>query len=119
MTDELKPCAHCGHSVEFVYDKYAEINEDNPTPFGKIFCIGCGIQTGELMALDEAIAVWNSRVEPDTLQQWAIEAIEEKRDELQDIIDCKQIVKPLRDAAGIQIEFIDWFLSLRKPEETE
>ena len=61
MTEELKPCAHCNHSVEFVYDKYADININNPEPFGKIHCIGCGIQTGDLMTFDEAIAAWNTR----------------------------------------------------------
>lgn len=61
MSISLIPCAHCGHDVEFTYDKYADINIDNPDPFGKIYCIGCGIQTGELMTLDEATEVWNAR----------------------------------------------------------
>ena len=107
MTDELKQCAHCGHSVEFVYDKYAEINVDNPDPFGKIFCLGCGIQTGELMTLVEANTAWNSRREPDTLPSWAIDAINERLKRLE------------YDQLYHRISELEWVLALRKPEENK
>ena len=111
---DLKPCAHCNHAAEWKYDKYADINIDNPDPFGKIFCLGCGMQTGELSTYSEAIAAWNRRAEPignsDELPKWAKEAIEERINQLYRI-----------GAPGFRhsVELLDWVLSLRKPDVTQ
>ena len=112
MTEELKPCAHCNHAAEWKYDKYADINIDNPDPFGKIFCLGCGMQTGELSTYSEAIAAWNRRAEPignsDELPDWVRKKI---WSELAPIPTKTQTHFDMGYKTALQ-----WVLSRRKPE---
>lgn len=66
MSEELKPCAHCGHTVEWV--PTFEI-EDDEGEFGCIRCLGCGIQTTKILTEEEAAEVWNTRQEPDDVNR--------------------------------------------------
>lgn len=59
------------------------------------------------------------RDEPDEMPQWAKNQLFEKLDELRDIADNPFIVAQQRNAARIQLDAIEWALSIRKPEEQE
>ena len=124
MTEELKPCAHCNHAAEWKYDKYADINIDNPDPFGKIFCLGCGMQTGELSTYSEAIAAWNRRVEPiensDELPEWITSYCNERILDLEEWrAEQNHEDLELRERAYYMIKAFKEILSLRKPEVTQ
>ena len=117
MSEELLPCAHCGHAVEWKYDKYADINQGNTDPFGKIYCIGCGMQTGDLQTYEEAKLVWNTREpigDPDELPEWVKTEINGKI--------CQLDVSGIRHYGSRKtitenkIKILYWVLSLKKED---
>ena len=129
MTDELKPCAHCGNAEI----KPMHVCNSN-RPLYRVKCYKCGMQTN-LDDKDKVIAAWNTRhtpcdlssidnislmaesvrrglatVESDTLPAWAIDAIDERisQEHRIGIYGYQHAVRQL-----------EWVLSLRKPEEKE
>lgn len=68
MTDELKPCAHCGSEA------YLDFDNDH---HGEWFNLGCSSEkcflrmafyTEEMKDLEKAISAWNTRVTDDEAQ---------------------------------------------------
>jgi len=138
MTDELKPCTHCGNAEI----KPMHVCNSNK-PLYRVKCYKCGMQT-HLDDKDKVIAAWNTRhtpcdlssidnislmaesvrrglatVEPDTLPQWAIEAIKTRIEKCRSEQDKYNRVGPCLER-GVwynRIEALKWVLALRKPEE--
>jgi transcription elongation factor Elf1 len=90
MTDESIPCPFCGSDdIETFY---------NRSGVDHLTCQYCGATAKD----------WNTRVEPDTLPSWAIDAINENMPRE----TMEYYASGYRDA-------LIWVLSLLKPEEKE
>lgn len=98
MTDESLPCPFCGSDgIETFYNRSGV---DHYT------CQYCGATAKQ----------WNTRVEPDTLPSWAIEAINTKLQSLHSKVVDPDILNSY-EIGGFQS--LKWILSLRKPENSE
>lgn len=52
MSDELKPCAHCGErAMTYVTDNGA----------WRVCCYHCGTESGQWTSKPQAVAAWNRR----------------------------------------------------------
>lgn len=64
--DELLPCPFCGGEAKDIHG-YTMSEEETEfiIPFYKVFCKKCQNRTSEFYDLEEAIAAWNRRAEPE------------------------------------------------------
>lgn len=61
MKDYLKPCPFCG------YDKNEwKFHRTNGNPVFNVECRKCGAKTAKKILIEEAVAAWNRRAEPQT-----------------------------------------------------
>lgn len=104
MTEELKPCAHCGHPAEMWEDC-----DDSGIPFYNIGCSNCTIGTDWLYHRDDCIKAWNSRHDPVELPEWAKVAIEKEIFRLW--AEYAKTGIPRLDACARKLE---WVLTLRR-----
>ena len=106
MTDELKACPFCG-------------GNRIATSKNWINCINCGAMIQCDTENNNPITAWNTRHEPDTLPQWAIEAIEQGIEYAIVNANANQNY-PVKHARYFALcESLEWVLSLRKPEDKE
>jgi len=114
MTDELKACPFCGAKALIVDDdgfRYLVACRNWRT------CQARSPSTRYYNFKEHAIAAWNTRHEPDTLPQWAIEAIEQGIEYAIVNANANQNY-PVKHARYFALcESLEWVLSLRKPEE--
>lgn len=59
MTEELKPCAHCGWSAYVV-----NVSDSHGPDQYQVTCLGCGISTCSYADKTKAIYRWNTRATP-------------------------------------------------------
>lgn len=62
MTDKLLPCPFCGSEAISTHNS----QDDIPGALSYFWhrCEGCGVETEGAVGLDDAVAVWNRRVDP-------------------------------------------------------
>lgn len=115
MTDELKPCEHCGNPAKWIQ----EIQQSpDSVRLGYVRCSECEIRTGSMLTKSEAIAAWNRR-EPIGISDELRLKIEEYINWINAHRDDSGYLNPLY---GSQIEafeiVLDWIdeLSLRRED---
>ena len=104
--EELKPCPCCGHPAEIWEDC-----DDAGITFYSVGCSHCTIGTDWLYKRDDCISHWNARSEPDELPEWVLKLLR----------DTMYLFKPTDTPEFREgyVAAVEWFLSLRKPEENE
>ena len=107
MTHNLKPCPFCGDEPTL---------RKSQAPFRAEYMVicarGCGACNGWKDTVDEAIAAWNTRQEPDDL----IRTVKTRINELEEQIE-ENCTYRSRELVNHEIVVLKWVLSLRKPEE--
>ena len=63
METELKQCPFCG--AKYSAEKFTKntVQLMNGTKCFWVICLNCGVRTGEYCEPDDAVAVWNKRIE--------------------------------------------------------
>lgn len=108
MTEELKPCAHCGGTPAIMKGPGGDV---------WIKCTLCGIQTESHPNL-KSVNEWNARHEPEALPEWVKEAIEKRIEKSREKQDKITRIGPSveREFWYNRIDALKWVLSLRKPQ---
>lgn len=113
MTDELKPCAHCGNAEI----KPMHVCNSN-RPLYRVKCYKCGMQTN-LDDKDKVIAAWNIRHESDELPEWVRDKIEDMIQSIFDIMSTNPQGYVKNCELLSKVHVLERVHSLRKPEEKE
>ena len=63
METELKQCPFCG--AKYSAEKFTKntVQLMNGTKCFWVICLNCGVRTGEYYKPDDAVAVWNRRID--------------------------------------------------------
>jgi hypothetical protein len=116
MSEELKPCPHCGASggdLAIRFTGYVEAPDITIDYF--VHCFNCGAETGMSMNAKYAVKAWNRRVEPIGNPGELYSVIDMRIEELEEMIECNNTYRA-RDLVLHEITTLKWVLSLRRDE---